>query len=139
MTPSPRALFHPTYPLPDFLRAGVAQQGVPVKWVKMVWFSFVSSARVSALDYKLILSDKTFRAVFTQSVEVDFIVYAMNGPHYRRQVEQAISGADGMANNLPLSELKTFIFAVPPRLEARLIADQLTSETTKPNAWYPFL
>jgi type I restriction enzyme S subunit len=68
-----------------------------------------SVGKVKLLNYKLILSDKTFRAQFHQTVNIDFMVYAMNGVYYRQQVEQAISGADGMANNLPLSELRSFI------------------------------
>lgn len=37
----------------------------------------------------------------------------MNSRYYRTQVEQAISGADGLANNLPLSSLRSFRFALP--------------------------
>ena len=81
-----------------------------------------SVGKVQSLDYKLILSDKTFRAVFRSHVNTDFMVYAMNSSYYRHQVEQAISGAEGMANNLPLSELRSFAFAVPPLKEASAIA-----------------
>jgi type I restriction enzyme S subunit len=90
-----------------------------------------SVGKVKVLDYKLILSDKTFRAVFGRYVDTDFMVYAMNGVYYRQQVEQAISGADGMANNLPLSELKSFVFAIPPLAEAADIASQLDAELTR--------
>ena len=84
-----------------------------------------SVGKVESLRYRLILSDKTFRAVFRPLVDVDFMVFAMNSRYYRDQVEQAISGAEGMANNLPLSSLRDFIFAVPPRSEASDIAQQL--------------
>ncbi len=87
-----------------------------------------SVGRVRTLDYRLILSDKTFRAVFKLFVNVDFIVYAMNSPYYRQQVEQAISGAEGMANNLPLSELRSFVFFVPPSDEAKVIASFIDHE-----------
>ena len=87
-----------------------------------------SVGKVKTLDYKLILSDKTFRAVFREMVYVDFMVYSMNSVYYRQQVEQAISGADGMANNLPLTELKSFVFAVPPLSEAKEIAAYLDHE-----------
>jgi type I restriction enzyme S subunit len=90
-----------------------------------------SVGKVKALDYKLILSDKTFRAVFRPIVDSDFMVYAMNGAYYRQQVEQAISGADGMANNLPLSELRSFVFAVPPLAEAAGIAARLDAELAR--------
>lgn len=81
-----------------------------------------SVGRVRQLQYKLILSDKTFRPNFVESVDVDFMVLAMNSAYYRRQVEQAISGAEGMANNLPLSSLRDFSLAIPPLNEAKSIA-----------------
>ena len=57
------------------------------------------------------------------------MVFAMNCRYYRHQVEQAISGAEGMANNLPLSSLRDFSFAIPPADEAAAIAGHLESET----------
>jgi type I restriction enzyme S subunit len=84
-----------------------------------------SVGRVPSLSYRLILSDKTFRPIFHQFVDVDFAVYAMNSRYYRDQVEQAISGAEGLANNLPISSLRSFTFALPPAAEARRIAVQL--------------
>lgn len=90
-----------------------------------------SVGRVRSLRYQLILSDKTFRACFRDSVNVDFMVFAMNSRYYRNQVEQAISGAEGMANNLPLSSLRDFSFAIPPTDEAAAIAAYLESETAE--------
>lgn len=84
-----------------------------------------SVGKVESLNYRLILSDKTFRAVFRDIVNVDFMVYAMNCRYYRDQVEQAISGAEGMANNLPLSSLRDFVFPIPPLNEAAEIANHL--------------
>ena len=83
---------------------------------------FVGSVgRVSALKYRLILSDKTFRPVFVDEADPDFMVLAMNGPYYRQQVERAISGAEGLANNLPLSSLRAFRFAIPTIDEQRQV------------------
>lgn len=87
-----------------------------------------SVGKIRLLTYKLILSDKIFRVVFHLSINSDFMVYAMNGVYYRQQVEQAISGADGMANNLPLSELRGFVFAVPPLDESAKIAEALDAD-----------
>lgn len=84
-----------------------------------------SVGKVESLKYRLILSDKTFRAVFRDVVDADFMVFAMNSRYYRDQVEQAISGAEGMANNLPLSSLRDFVFALPPLKEAGEIAAYL--------------
>ena len=88
-----------------------------------------SVGRVKSLRYRLILSDKTFRACFRDSVDADFMVFAMNSRYYRHHVEQAISGAEGMANNLPLSSLRDFTFAVPRKTEASEIAAHLERET----------
>jgi type I restriction enzyme S subunit len=81
-----------------------------------------SVGRVDRLHYRLILSDKTFRLVFREPMLVEFAVAAMNSRCFRLQVEQAISGAEGLANNLPLSSLRDFVLAVPPPEEARKIA-----------------
>ena len=90
-----------------------------------------SVGRVSSLKYKLILSDKTFRPIFKQGIDPDFMVLAMNSRYYRRQVEQAISGAEGLANNLPLSSLRAFHFAVPPFDEQPDIVGYLRTLTNK--------
>jgi type I restriction enzyme S subunit len=59
------------------------------------------------------------------------MVFAMNSRYYRDQVEQAISGAEGMANNLPLSSLRDFVFALPPLKEAGEIAAHLRRNLTE--------
>lgn len=87
-----------------------------------------SVGRVMTLNYHLILSDKMFRPVFKDLQIVDFAVAAMNTHYFRTQVEQAISGAEGLANNLPLSELKDFILVIPPSAEAVCIANALKNE-----------
>ena len=86
-----------------------------------------SVGRVLVLKYRLILSDKTFRPVFADEADPDFMVLAMNGPYYRQQVEQAISGAEGLANNLPLSSLRGFRFAIPTTDEQREVARYVTT------------
>jgi type I restriction enzyme S subunit len=92
-----------------------------------------SVGRVESLNYRLVLSDKTFRAVFRAFVEVDFMVFAMNSRYYRDQVEQAISGAEGMANNLPVSSLRDFVFPIPPFDEAQQIAAYLRTSLKELN------
>ena len=91
---------------------------------------FVGSVgRIRSLDHRLILSDKTFRPIFSHVVDPDFMVLTMNCRYYRQQVEQAISGAEGLANNLPLSSLKSFRFAVPSIVEQQSIVDYLQHST----------
>ena len=88
-----------------------------------------STGRVVTLNYRLILSDKTFRPIFIQGVDSDFMVLAMNSRYYRQQVEQAISGAGGLANNLPLSSLRAFRFLIPPTGEQRKIVVDIGEST----------
>jgi len=88
-----------------------------------------SVGRVHELNYQLILSDKTFRPVFRAGVDPEFMVLAMNSRYYRMQVEKAISGAEGLANNLPSSSLRTFIFAIPPKHEQEIIVRCIQEET----------
>lgn len=77
-----------------------------------------SVARVGPLKYRLLLSDKTFRLNFQQNEMVDFFVLVMNSSYFRTQVETVISGAEGLANNIPLSEIKSLALPVPPKQEA---------------------
>ena len=88
-----------------------------------------SVGRVHELNYQLILSDKTFRPVFGARVDPEFMVLAMNSRSYRMQVEKAISGAEGLANNLPSSSLRTFVFAIPPKHEQEMIVNCVQEET----------
>ena len=84
---------------------------------------------VTSSRYKLILSDKTFRPVFNRYVDSDFMVMAMNSRYYRKQVSQAISGAEGLANNLPVSALQRFVFAMPSVSEQHEIATSAQEST----------
>jgi type I restriction enzyme S subunit len=88
-----------------------------------------SAGRVEVLRYRLILSDKTFRLLFCDERIVAFAVAAMNARYFRIQVEQAISGAEGLANNLPLSSLKGLRLAIPPGNEAQIISSSLKDQT----------
>jgi type I restriction enzyme S subunit len=88
-----------------------------------------SVGRVHELNYQLILSDKIFRPVFRAGLDPEFMILAMNSRYYRMQVEKAISGAEGLANNLPSSSLRTFIFAIPPKHEQKMIVRCIQEET----------
>lgn len=89
-----------------------------------------SVGRVKTLGYRLILSDKTFRLNLREPELGDFLVLAMNSRYYRTQVEQAISGAEGLANNLPLSSLRSFGVALPPSEEAQSIAKSVVADVS---------
>ncbi len=63
---------------------------------------------------RLMLSDKIFRLRLRRRILPRFFAMAFGSRYMRHQIEQAISGAEGLANNLPQSSLKTFAIAVPP-------------------------
>ncbi|OOL31571.1 hypothetical protein GQ85_12795 [Rhodococcus rhodochrous] len=93
-----------------------------------------SAALVGQLSRRLVLSDKNFRLVPSQNVWVRYLYWALNSQIYREQVLRSISGAEGLANNLPLSKLMNFTVPVPPLEEQREIADHLDRETAKIDA-----
>ena len=88
-----------------------------------------SVGRIIDLNYRLILSDKTFRLVFKEQVDPDFLVLSMNSPSYRQQVEREVSGAVGLAKNLSLSSLRSFVFRIPPLDEQTQIVEAVRGET----------
>jgi type I restriction enzyme S subunit len=97
--------------------------------------SLVGSAGiVDALDYQLILSDKLFRLRPAVGVDARFLMWSLNSRWYRAQVHQSISGAEGLANNLPLSALRGFEMYCPPVETQREVADFLDDETRKVDA-----
>ncbi|MDW2981867.1 restriction endonuclease subunit S [Rhodanobacter sp. KK11] len=80
---------------------------------------------VACVDHppaRLMLSDKIFRLRLAQDIAPRFFAYAMRSAPLRVQIEQAIGGAEGLANNLPQARIKDFWFAVPPEAEQHEIA-----------------
>lgn len=93
-----------------------------------------SAARVRSLHYALILSDKTFRLRTSPSVDPNFLELYLNSTPYRRQVIGAISGAEGLANNLPMGALKEIVLALPPRDEQSRVVDSARNEEAELDA-----
>lgn len=87
-----------------------------------------SAAIVGQISTNLILSDKTFRLVFDAPKCSRFVELAMNSRYWRIQVERDLSGAGGLAANLPLSSLRDFNIAIPPIDEGHTIASQIGNE-----------
>lgn len=90
-----------------------------------------SAAVVNHLDYNLILSDKLFRLRPRLGYSAKFLYWFLNSRRYRVQVRRAISGAEGLANNLPLSALRGFEVAVPLLDEQHRIVAYLDEQTSK--------
>lgn len=93
-----------------------------------------STALVGNIRERLMLSDKIFRLKLVESVASSFFVAALNSRPLRIQIENALSGGNGMANNLPQSSLLTFAMAVPPRPEQSTIVDFLNQEVARTDA-----
>ena len=93
-----------------------------------------STALVTTTRARLMLSDKIFRLQLHDAVDSRFFVAALNSRPLRVQIENALSGGNGMANNLPQSSLLTFVMPVPPLAEQGSIATFLDHETTKLDA-----
>lgn len=93
-----------------------------------------SAAIVKSLSYRLILSDKIFRLRAVPSSSSLFLEKFLNSSAYRFQVRNAISGAEGLANNMPSSALKNFIVASPDLDEQIRIASAVDKETAKIDA-----
>lgn len=90
-----------------------------------------SAAFISATRPKLMLSDKIFRIHPEQGIDKKFLVAVFNSRVMRSQIERAISGADGLANNLPQASLKSFYLAIPPLEDQKEIESFLECELVK--------
>lgn len=90
-----------------------------------------STAYVASCRPRLMLSDKIFRMHFDRTVDKRFFVLVMNSRSIRLQIERAISGAEGLANNLPQSALRTFLIPLPPIEEQREAVLWVQNEVTK--------
>lgn len=80
---------------------------------------------------RLMLSDKIFRLHPRDWVLPRFLAATFISATLRFQIERSISGAEGLANNLPQSNLKEFWIVVPPRKEQEEIVTFLDTETRK--------
>lgn len=89
---------------------------------------------VKRLHYQLILSDKLFRLRPNARTDPRFLSWLLNGRRYRTYVRQSISGAEGLANNLPVRALLSFRFSLPPVAEQRRLAAHLDEQTAKIDA-----
>lgn len=90
-----------------------------------------SAAIVKNLERKTILSDKTFRLVVREQPYLRYLYWYMNSPDFREQVLQRISGADGLANNIPLRELRNIPIPMCSPFEAEEVAERLDRETVR--------
>lgn len=84
-----------------------------------------SVAIVEETRPRLMLSDKIFRISTSMLCLPRYFVALFNSVSLRAQIVQAISGAEGLANNLPQAKLKEFMCPVPPPEEQSAIVAAL--------------
>lgn len=75
---------------------------------------------------RLMLSDKIFRLHPRSTTLPRFLALALGTRYIRYQVGRAISGAEGLANNLPQSSLKSFMIVIPTIDEQREIVGRVS-------------
>lgn len=86
-----------------------------------------SAALVTRTTKRLMLSDKLFRLrTVTRLVDPAHLVLALGARSSRIQIENSISGAQGLANNLPQSRLREVLLPLPPVPEQRAIAERMS-------------
>lgn len=90
-----------------------------------------STALVTATRTGLMLSDKIFRLRLKDEIFPKYFVMALNSRALRNQIENALSGGNGMANNLPQSSLLALVLPIPPKSEQVEIADFVETELLK--------
>jgi type I restriction enzyme S subunit len=86
-----------------------------------------SCSLVTAVRPRLMLSDKIFRIHTREIVSREFFVAVFNSALMRQQIGRAISGADGLANNLSQGALMAFCCVIPPQHEQDEITRAITS------------
>jgi type I restriction enzyme, S subunit len=74
---------------------------------------------------KILLSDKIFRLHLDSSVNRIFFTYLMGSFYMRTNIKMAISGGEGMANNISKGSITKFKVALPPIEEQKRIVDSI--------------
>ena len=89
-----------------------------------------SVAYVTETQHRILLSDKIFRLHLNSSIDRAYFAFLMQSSYMRKNVEQAISGAEGMANNITKGAVMGFIFALPPQNEQTNIVEHIRKQVT---------
>ncbi|QUI68866.1 restriction endonuclease subunit S [Pseudoalteromonas sp. M8] len=90
-----------------------------------------SAAYVYATRERLMLSDKLFRLHCKEEVDAEFVAIALGSFPLRRQIELAIGGAEGLANNLSQANIKKLLIPKPPKTEQEAITSHIKSVSSK--------
>ncbi|MFP9190800.1 restriction endonuclease subunit S [Natrialbaceae archaeon A-CW1-1] len=83
-------------------------------------------ALVHKPSQKLLLCDKLFRLHVREDVAIpEFLFFALRSHAARHQIIGSISGAEGLANNIPQADVKELSLALPPLSEQKSIAEEV--------------
>ncbi|MBB5427466.1 type I restriction enzyme S subunit [Paraburkholderia sp. JPY158] len=93
-----------------------------------------SVGMVGEFSGSLMLSDKIFRINLNGCIIKQFFVLIMGSRVVRTQIVNAISGAEGLANNLPQARIKKFWIALPDIEEQAKIVDFVWKSTARLDA-----
>jgi type I restriction enzyme S subunit len=88
-----------------------------------------STAIVGQCPEKLMFSDKTYRIYLDSDLaDSEFIALSLRAKYMREQIVLSVSGAGGLANNIPQSLVRSYIHVRPPLLEQRKIVSITAGE-----------
>ncbi|WP_202884367.1 restriction endonuclease subunit S [Halomonas sp. YLGW01] len=90
-----------------------------------------SAAHVTSTRSRLMLSDKLFRLVLNDNSEPSYVSLMLGSAPVRRQIEQSINGAEGLANNLSQGSIKGLLITLPPVTEQQEIVARVHQEIIK--------
>lgn len=91
-----------------------------------------SVAMVRKCRSKLIFSDKTYRITLQPNlINSEFFVLLMKSKYVRDQIELSISGADGLANNIPQSSVKAYQIVLPSSVDEQKAISTLLSKKSE--------
>ena len=90
-----------------------------------------SAAYIDKVRPWLLLSDKIFRLRTIERADSRYLADVLSSTPLRQQIRQSISGAVGLANNLPQSKIKDFVVPLPPAKEQDEIHEFLAAETER--------
>ncbi|MEI2794410.1 restriction endonuclease subunit S [Pseudoxanthomonas sp. F11] len=76
---------------------------------------------------RLMFSDKTYRIrLDLETTDKKFFSLAMFAKHMREQIRLSVSGAEGLANNIPQSSVQDYLHAFPQLSEQKEIAEYVS-------------
>ncbi|HFE4523934.1 restriction endonuclease subunit S [Klebsiella quasipneumoniae] len=88
-------------------------------------------AYVHETRQKLLLSDKIFRLILEPNIDPQYLSLLMSSRPLRVQVEQAINGAEGLANNITKESIKSFAIVLPDVQEQLKVRSYLNQKLRK--------